>query len=125
MKEAYVKYETAQLLKEKGFRGDCIAYYNDDGKRYISLNAELHPLPCPTQAVACRWLREEHGIMITPDRDKIVNVAPEPFYDYWCTIRHNGNEYWVSSLDLPDAQHYTEYEDVVEAALQYCLTNLI
>ena len=43
-KEQYVKSGTAKLLREKGFRGDCIAYYNDDGKRYLSLNAELHPL---------------------------------------------------------------------------------
>ena len=59
MKEAYVSFENAKLLREKGFRGDCIAYYNDDGKKYLSLNAELHPLPCPTQAVACRWMIEE------------------------------------------------------------------
>jgi hypothetical protein len=141
MKEAYVKIETAQLLKEKGFDWECCNHFycrKEDGKvverwmlfpadrnsdRWVNKYAEY--ISAPTQQMAMRWLREEHGIMITPDRDKIVNVAPEPFYDYWCTIRHNGNEHWVSSLDLPDSQHYTEYEDVVEAALKYCLTNLI
>ena len=64
-RDQYVKSGTAKLLREKGFRGDCIAYYNDDSKRYLSLNADLHPLPCPTQAVACRWLREVHKIDIS------------------------------------------------------------
>lgn len=136
MKEAYVTYETAKLLKEKEFDWGCCSYWcifpngdrvHTDYGHFANHNGVETDkfVSRPTQQMAMRWLREEHGIMITPDRDKIVNVAPEPFYDYWCTIRHNGNEYWVSSLDLPDAQHYTEYEDVVEAALQYCLTNLI
>ena len=87
MKEAYVSYEVAKLLREKGFRGDCIAYYNNDDKRYLSINAELHPLPCQTQAVACRWLREEKGIYISADiykdssNDADGNVVYEPKAD--------------------------------------------
>lgn len=144
MKEAYVTFEVAKLLKEKSFDWEVRTYYNEDGDELRlhddfsdMSNSEIDTcdpdyidyldIHCtrPTQQMAMRWLRENYDIMIIPNRDKIVDVAPEPFYDYYCIIRHNGNEYWISSLDLPDAQHYTEYEDVVEAALQYCLTNLI
>lgn len=131
MKEAYVKFGTAQRLKQKGFDWDTYHYYDEIGRTWsedvlCDWNHRTTPeVSCPTQQMAMRWLREEHDIMIVPNRDKIVDVAPDPFYDYYCIIRHNGNEYWVSSLDLSEGQHYTEYEDAIEAALQYCLTNLI
>jgi len=112
-KEAYVSFETAKLLKEKGFRGDCIAYYNEDGRKCLSLNAELFPLPCPTQAVACRWLREEKDIDIIPFHERL------PHGCYWCRIEHN---LLTAHQQLPI---YSTYEDAVEAALEYCLTKLI
>lgn len=139
MKEAYVTYEVAKLLKEKRFDWECLARYD---KSIFSNNISIftegnaidwntyyyssdYKCSAPTQQMVCRWLREKHDIMIIPNRDKIVDVAPESFYDYWCLIRYNGNEYWVSSLDLPDGQHYIEYEDVVEAALEFTLKNFI
>ena len=32
MTEEFVKLETAKLLKEKGFREDCMAFYTKDGQ---------------------------------------------------------------------------------------------
>lgn len=120
-KEQYVSYEIAKLIKDKGFRGDCIAYYNDDGKRYLSLNAELHPLPCPTQAVACSWLREEHEIDIIPVIRHSLKYAQEsPFRDYACRVYDcDGN------IVLSATKWYSRYENAVEAALEYTLKNLI
>lgn len=113
-KEEYVKSGTAKLLRERGFRGDCIAYYNDDGKRYLSLNAELHPLPCPTQAVACRWLRKEYGIHILPE---ISEVKENP--KYYCII-------WkTSTLESFIVDLFDSYEEAIEAAIEYVLKNLI
>ena len=113
MNEQYVTYEVAKLLRENGFRGDCIAYYNNDGKRYLSLNAELHPLPCPTQAVACRWLREEKDIDIITFHERL------PHGCYWCRIEHN---LLTAHQQLPI---YSTYEDAIEAGLEYALKNLI
>ena len=126
-KEQYVTSKVAKLLREKGFRGDCIAYYNNDGKRYLSINAELHPLPCPTQAVACRWLREEKGIYISADiykdssNDADGNVVDE--WTYWAWTF-----YWLPSGNIGDEEgsnQFDSYEDAVEAALEYVLKNLI
>lgn len=140
-KEAYVSFKVAELLKDKGFNWECRSFYEyfssiitmyqgmlpELSEAARNYNKEEYRDICsrPTQQMAMRWLREEHDTMIIPNRDKIVDVAPEPFYDYYCIIRYNGYEYWVSSLDLPEGQHYTEYEDAVEAALEYVLTNLI
>ena len=34
IQEDYVSFETAKLLKEKGFDGECFAAYNGNGKLY-------------------------------------------------------------------------------------------
>ena len=129
MKEAYVKFETAKLLKEKGFdwkvfhfydgdghlmyrEGDCYSLYNwnyptkdEYGSHYCS---------APTQQTACRWLREVHGIHIgvfVDDVDKYVAFLDE--------IPATGH------TSTPIEGDFTTHEDAIEAALEYVLTNLI
>ena len=78
IKEDYVSFETAKLLKEKGFdestsmvymsygdlcklnRYDSIrnSNYNDITKNYFEYTA-------PTHQMAMKWLREVHNILIT------------------------------------------------------------
>lgn len=71
MKEQYVTFETAKLLSENGFTWKCRSYYLSDGQRYEHCHQEVLPkdetvYACPTQAVAMRWLREEHRIAVSP-----------------------------------------------------------
>jgi len=124
MNEQYVTSKVAKLLRENGFRGDCIAYYNDDGRRYLSLNAELHPLPCPTQAVACRWLREVHkiDISVTPDDGSWWIKITE--LESWSSV-FNGKV--LNSDDIKFAYQGSTItkEDCYEAGLWYVLKNLI
>jgi len=124
MKDEYVKFGTAKLLREKGFRGDCIAYYNDDGKRYLSLNAELHPLPCPTQAVACRWLREEHkiDISVTPDDGSWWIRVTE--LESWSSV-FNGKVLNSNDIKYAYKGDTSTKEGCYEAGLWYVLKNLI
>ena len=124
MNEAYVSFETAKLLKGKGFRGDCIAYYNDDGKMYLSLNAELHPLPCPTQAVACRWLREVHKIdlSVTPD-DGSWWIRITELKSWSCVF--NGKVLNSDDIKYAYKGDTSTKEGCYEAALDYVLKNLI
>ena len=124
MKDEYVKFGTAKLLREKGFRGDCIAYYNEDGRKCLSLSAELHPLPCPTQAVACRWLREEHkiDISVTPDDGSWWIRVTE--LESWSSVF---NSKVLNSDDVKYAYNgdTSTKEECYEAALWYVLKNLI
>jgi hypothetical protein len=77
--------------------------------------------------MACRWLREEKGIHISADiykdssNDADGNIVEE--WTYWAW-----DFYWLPSGDIGDEGGYDQfdsYEDAVEAALKYVLTNLI
>lgn len=73
--EDYVSFETAKHLKEKGFVGECIAYYSrykDDNttlhrwrnrQRYVNVRNNGYTL-VPTLQMVMKWLREVHHIYI-------------------------------------------------------------
>ena len=54
----YVSYEAARLLKEKGYDGECINYYDESGKLLFPYHhQECHVLyPVITKAEAIDWL---------------------------------------------------------------------
>ena len=118
--EQYVSFETARLLKEKGFDGDCFAAYNVGGN--IESAMELYgeetigngecgegDIAAPTQALAMRWLREEKNIHIDI---------------YWLSIRKQYHSEIIEGEKGSDDNCDT-YEDAVEYALKYCLTKLL
>ena len=136
MKEAYVSFDVAKLLKEKGFDWVVDTYYCDDYNyaqhdiieyRKENYNSHKVHISAPTQQMACRWLRKEKGIHISADiykdssNDADGNIVEE--WTYWAW-----DFYWLPSGNIGDEGGYDQfdsYEDAVEAALQYCLTNLI
>lgn len=131
MNEQYVKFGTAQLLKEKGFDWFTYSYYTRDDvdeKPYLGMenlcpdnwNGEVDEVndlwfSAPTQQMACRWLRKEHNIHIEPH---FLRESGDYVYD----IIH-------SPLKLDDIHSFpivfNTKEDAVEAALEYVLKNLI
>ena len=54
IEESCVSFETANLLKEAGFKANCAFILDDNQERLYR----------PTQALAARWLREVHGLFI-------------------------------------------------------------
>lgn len=124
-KEQYVTYETAKLLKEKGFPQStsiCNVVYKPNGKMSFNAKSFINPhyffkdcyFFAPTQQMALCWLREEKGIHILPEISK-VKENPK----YYCMIWNTNNlESFIVDL-------FGSYEDAVETALEYCLTNLI
>jgi hypothetical protein len=65
--EDYVSFETAKLLKEKGFTENCLTSYNRVGdlveEAYkANWNFQTIDYSAPTQAVAMKWLRIVHNI---------------------------------------------------------------
>jgi hypothetical protein len=109
MKEGYVKFETAKLLKEKGFDWDTDKVYE---RSLMACRYEDYPMP--TQQMACKWLREEKGIH--PELEL-------------CT--DNEFSFTIYKLDgkrtvlYEESRCWAKPEDAVEASLQYCLNNLI
>ena len=126
IKETYCSYEVAKLLKEKGFHEPCIATYNSTTKNFqveeIYEDWTIHwkgYISAPTQQMAMAWLREEKNIFIViePHTYDYVNEKNKSCV---CSLWVGDNYYeYIESKDYPS------YEDAVEAALKYCLENLI
>lgn len=124
MEEAYVSFEVARLLKEKGFNGECHKYYWGyfHGKEFLTegtFNPE-YDYPAPTLQMAMAWLREKHRILISIDAYKANHY--EGYIDsFEIDIFKN-----ASHIIVPrEIAIQTNYEEAVEAALEYVLKNLI
>lgn len=121
MKEQYVTYRVAKLLKEKGFDWDCNAIYGRRGEFQRNTNRAfnnggLHVTSAPTQQMACRWLMEEKHIFIGKSFTKNEETLNLEFYS---------PIFNMDTCELITTIGAFCPEDAVEAALEYCLTNLI
>lgn len=121
IEEDYVSFEVAKLLKERGFDEPCLSYFwteeNGVNIDYCDIpftNKQLYSGQTlrPTHQMAMKWLREEKNIIVNVWYDGVdweaeyYNDEDEGFYlitDYSCN----------------------SYEEAVEAAIKYCLENLI
>ena len=140
--ENYVSFEIAKLLREKGFDGFCNRYYQTDKEdvngehamfmfasdlksfctvtnsllnKYADKNHEI--ISAPTFQMAMKWLREVYGIY--PD------IAIEEIDDNTIFFRVDGiylkqKKMWDKYNNL-----FKTYEQACEAAIKYCLENLI
>ena len=104
--EDYVSDKTFKLLKEKGFDDSCC--------RFVIESDETYYRGAPTLQMAMKWLREAHNIDIFPW--KIGKGI------YSCAIfNSNTGQDLSSDKDFPSEK----YEETAEAAVKYCLENLI
>ena len=147
--EDYIDFKTSLLLKEKGFNEKCRYVYMPDGTRVAAQNfMEGEPLVdnddiesvaryndripyiqgeyaflCPTQQLVMKWLREEKNIHVE------VNIVFDRYIRDWFF----GYGFYITSLKGPDYEklaecdynEYRTYEEACEAAIKYCLENLI
>ena len=140
VEEAYVSFQTAKLLKEKGFKIDTtkdywkigqdgtmyfmcsIGAYTDDMNNKTAYYRPADSYPCPTQQMASRYLRENYSLHI--------EIEAYPHKDgcfYW--------HYRITELkeDILKFGYYKLYqkagfsspEAAIDDAHQYCLNNLI
>lgn len=128
IQEVYVSFEVAKLLKEKGFDESCRTYYQD-GKfvdivctQFYQWNSKslFGQISAPTHQMVMAWLREKYNIYISiwPDFPSDKNYKM-----YWCW---SANILYDNCISVKGYQCYIEiYENAVEAALKYCLENLI
>lgn len=113
--EDYVSFETAKLLKEKGFNELTPLSYS------LPYGYESH-IPCSngvdtdfvsriTLQMAMKWLRDVHKIFLN------INFIPEHFC-FTYRIVHNG-------VEEKFVVYPSTYEEACEAAIKYCLENFI
>ena len=103
IEERYVRFETAKMLKEAGFEAECGFIIDDDGRKLYR----------PTQALAARWLREVHRIVVDA-----TFIPPSTDGNAW--------RYFIGEMDdmvwngdyVPSDEFYETYEEALEAGLQ-------
>lgn len=132
--EDYVSFKTAKALKEKGFDEYCPIWYNLDkpiegpffykeigwyghnsydynGKRIVS---------APTLQRAMKWLREVHNIVV-----ELFIREDVKYVWYIHRIEVMFNKKYLTFCWGSKNKKYEQYEEAAEAAIKYCLENLI
>lgn len=126
--EDYVSFETAKLLKKKGFDEVCkTAYETITNKHEVeqcspSSWGKLNQVKRPTLQMAMKWLREGHNKHCDVGHDvdlkwffQIIDLIETVTYDYPETKYYHAE----------DETGFKSYEEAVEEALKYTLENLI
>ena len=119
--EDYVSYETAKLLEEKGFDWKCktVRFYPEPDYDQESPDG----VSAPTLQAAMKWLRKNHNLYVTsvPNGigEDVFYMGIYRKYDYGWTYISDGldEEYKEAEFSSP--------EEACEAAIKYCLENLI
>ena len=137
IQEDFVSFETAKLLKEKGFDETCRSFWKVWDKHTTLCDCspshmfeychnsmlekyndeeELN-IAAPTLQMAMKWLREEKGVAVIPVLSSVLDN--EKFlWDIKIVVAETNDTYsqgWV----------YEKQEEACEAAIKYCLKNLI
>lgn len=130
--EDYVSFETAKLLKEKGFNSYVTSFYEEDGNPCVELyaskeldwNSKTEFYSRPTLQMAMKWLRETHNFFIG-----INTVIGSD--NIWAQILNTwGYEAFIQKQEVPIPSKlqwdwFPTYEQACEAAIKYCLEKLI
>lgn len=121
--EDYVSFETAKLLKEKEFDEVCIGFYTPQKELHFTLLEETNSMwlddsiSAPTIQMAMKWLREVHRL----DMDISIEYTTEKVY-YYSILKRTA----IRDIDcLHSETNFNSYEEACEAAIKYCLENLI
>lgn len=121
-KEDYISFETAKLLKEKGFAEPTCGFYWA-GTLFISTpsnhNGSINAVAAPSHGHAMKWLREVH------DKNIILDMVSlnEDCYVLWTYNVYCSKNYKI--IWGPKQPKYNTYEEACEEAIKYCLENLI
>ena len=121
--EDYVSFETAKLLKEKGFDGICRTAYetitNEHEVEQCSLSSwgKLNQAKRPTLQMAMKWLRE------------VYNIDIMVWVENYNGVKRYTSDCWKDVVQVDSQIHrskrFSSYEEACEAVIKYCLENLI
>lgn len=132
MKEAYVSFEVAKLLKEKGFDGLCYGIwhiYNEvfelhyEPLDYSNLRDEM--LLAPTQQMAMRWLREEYNILVTVQPCEVGAGVDDYTYIIYEIQPEDYHFKFIAQGRVQPVAYTMDYEGTLEEGIKHALINLI
>lgn len=131
--EQFVSFDTAKMLKEAGFDVPCRGVYVTDRTGYYEFreydNKQTKDDLCwntedgfqyeylaPTQALAARWLREVHRIVVD-----VTFIPPSVNGDVWqYFIGEMDDMVWEGDFE-PSDRRYKTYEEALEEGLKRSL----
>lgn len=132
--EDYVSFDTAKLLKEKGFDEITLTWYSGKGKFCIGKNnfndyqmnrfsdmataKDKNKCSAPTMQMAMKWLRKMYDIHVVPRKDFFNGSYTGMIYD-------GRRENVFDKDDYIALVGYETYEEACEDSIKYCLENLI
>ena len=118
--EDYVSFEIAKLLKEKGFDEPTTkSYYTEGFENPMKFSHDLLPcirpdeFLCPTLQMAMKWLREVHKIQLWAEPYEYEKGQ----YNAYVRVK------WF--IHQWQGAGYKSNAEACEAAIKYCLENLI
>lgn len=132
--EDFIPYELAVKLKEKGFKDNCIGYYDYAGEFHYNYesaisNKEIYfchnkydniwhrdLVDTPTISQVLKWLREEKKIYIMIDRSFSVKNS-------WHYIICNNDDF--EHLTQQESIPNRKWELAALAGIEYVIDNLI
>ena len=118
IQEDYVSFETAKLLKEKGFEGFTMFSYSTKGTTMCGhWENETDWLPKCTLQMAMKWLMEMHKIYI--DISPTYSEIEKTIHFIWQIFDSNYD--FAGDCEI----FYGNYETACEEAIKYCLEDLI
>jgi hypothetical protein len=128
IEEAYVSFETAKLLKEKGFDESCEGFYvnsgvlshtlsNANNSKWDGDKSTIGYISAPTHQMAMAWLMEVHKLYINIWADP-KDVENNDFDIIFRAQVYNGTSNYGT-------HEFSTYEQACEASIKYCLENLI
>ena len=114
MQEQFVPYEITQILIEKGFKEQCLAYYQNQTLIINALsNYELDKyklgIPAPLWQQVIDWFLEEHKLLIT-----ITSCSQESWQFH---IQRPGD-----TLNTLWREDFYSYKQARQAAIEQALT---
>lgn len=129
IEEDYVSFEIAKLLKEKGFEQNTnlLPYYTDNGNLFTGdINTPhiryYNAASAPTLQMAMKWFREKHCIFIATEFGWFHGD-----YEYQASVVKMNPTMppTLDSIDHIKGFRNKSYEIACEAAIKYCLDNII
>lgn len=122
MAEDYISFETAKLLKKKGLsmpfdsKEWICCMYDENGNIHWGIYYENWYFRITLQ-MAMKWLREVHKLYINIWADP-KDVESNDFDIIFRAQVYNGTSNYGT-------YEFSTYEEAAEAAIKYCLENLI
>ena len=132
IKERYVNFEVAMLLRDKGFDEPCDNYYDQslDEPQQLTLDEMYYSydefIKAPTQSMACDWVEKKHHYIIDVHLDVESEEASSWVWSVYERINVEGREPYARLYFEDDEPYeFDNQEFAYNDAIKYVLTKLV